>query len=488
MLFCQITETKITPADGEMLDYFGRSVFISGDYSIVAADLDDDNGYNSGSAYIFRRKGTDWIEEAKLLPHDGAPIDYFGASVCISGEIAVIGANDDDDQGSGSGSAYIFRRGDTSWTEEAKLTPADGAAGDHFGVSVSVSGDYVMVGSFWDDDHGAESGSVYVFRNEGGTWIEEAKLTAGDGSPQDYFGFSVSMSGDYAVVGAYRDDDNGIESGSAYVFRREGATWVEEAKLTAGDGAAIDFFGYSVSISGDYTILGAYHNDEHGANSGSAYVFRREGTSWTEEAKLTASDAEPEDFFGHSVSISGDYAIVGAFHDDDAGSEAGSAYLFKHEGTGWIEVAKLTASDGEADDAFGLSVSISGDNAIAGALGGNDHGFASGSAYVYSGFSGGSTALPPVEDHFPWQVTLHQNYPNPFNPRTRFSFSVPHSSIVTLSVYDVLGREVATLVNEKLATGTYEREWDATGQPSGVYFYRLQSAGFTETKKLVLVR
>jgi hypothetical protein len=483
-----MTETKIIPGDGEMLDFFVRSVCISGDYSIVAADLDDDNGYNSGSAYIFRREGTEWIEEAKLLPHDGAPIDYFGASVSISGDVVVIGANNDDDLGSGSGSAYIFRRVDTSWIEEAKLTPADGAEADHFGVSVSVSGGYAIIGAFWDDDRGVESGSAYVFRNEGTSWIEEAKLTAGDGSAQDYFGFSVSISGDYAVVGAYRDDDNGDESGSAYVFRREGTTWVEEAKLAPSDGAAVDFFGYSVSISGDYTIVGAYHDDDYGDESGSAYIFRREGKSWIEETKLTASDAAADDLFGFSVSVSGDYAIVGAFQDDDAGNESGSAYMFKHEGATWVDVAKIIASDGAADDDFGLSVSISGDNAIAGALGGDDHGFSSGSAYVFSGFSGVSAAPPLVEGDFPRQYILYQNHPNPFNPTTTIDFSLPTSGNVSLKVFNVLGEEVAPLISGHREVGTHTVQWDATGQPSGVYFYRLQTGTFLETRKLVLLR
>jgi hypothetical protein len=159
-------------------------------------------------------------------------------------------------------------------------------------------------------------------------WLEKQKLTASDGSYEDCFGFSVSIDGDYAIVGAWLDDDNGDGSGSAYVFKRDGTTWTEEAKLTASDGAAEDNFGWSVSIDGDYAIVGAWLDDDNGEDSGSAYVFKRDGTTWTEEAKLTASDGAAEDCFGYSVSISGDYAIVGAYNDNGA---KGSAYIFVKE-------------------------------------------------------------------------------------------------------------------------------------------------------------
>ena len=161
---------------------------------------------------------------------------------------------------------------------------------------------------------------------------DEIKLTVNDAAAEDHFGRSVSVSGDYAIVGAPHDDDGGYSSGSAYIFKRNGFTFTEQAKLTAGDGAEYDYFGYSVAISGDYAIVGAYGDDDGGESSGSAYIFKREGDTWTEQAKLTAGDASSEDYFGYSVAISGDYAIVGAYGDDDGGESSGSAYIFKREG------------------------------------------------------------------------------------------------------------------------------------------------------------
>jgi len=268
------------------------------------------------------------MEQQKITASDGASDDYFGYSVSISGDTAIVGAYGNDDKGSYSGSAYVFVRSGTTWTEQQKLTASDGAAYDIFGESVSISGDTAIVGARHDDDKGSSSGSAYVFVRSGTTWTEQQKLTASDGASSDWFGWSVSISGDTAIVGAYLDDDKGSASGSAYVFVRSGTTWTEQQKLTASDGASSDYFGRSVSISGDTAIVGAYQDDDKGSASGSAYVFLRSGTTWTEQQKLTASDGGSVDHFGYSVSISGDTAIVGAYRDDDKGSYSGSAYVF----------------------------------------------------------------------------------------------------------------------------------------------------------------
>jgi len=219
---------------------------------------------------------------------------------------------------------------------------------------------------------------------QGGVGLDEFKLVASDPVANGFFGSSLSISGDYAVIGAYGNNDGGTDSGSAYVFHRSGTTWTQQAKLTASDAVANDWFGWSVSISGDYAVIGAVGNDDDGDYSGSAYVFHRSGTTWTQQAKLTASDAVAFDNFGWSVSISGDYAVIGAYGDGDDGDYSGSAYVFERSGTTWTQQAKLTASDAVAFDKFGKSVSISGDYAVSGAYGNDDGGSNSGSAYVYT--------------------------------------------------------------------------------------------------------
>ena len=378
-----LEQAKLLPSDGYSSDNFGYSVSLSGDYAIVGAYGDDDNGSSSGSAYIFQFSGSDWTEQDKLTPADGYSGDYFGWSVAISDDYAIVGARYGDDNGSGSGSAYIFLRSGSEWTEQAKLLPADGYSSDYFGSSVAISGDYAIVGAYRDDDNGNNSGSAYIFQRSGSVWIEQTKLTPSDGYSSDYFGYSVAISGDYAIVGAYRDDDNGTDSGSAYIFQRSGTDWTEQAKLLPSDGYSSDNFGWSVAISGDYSIVGAYFDDDNGNNSGSAYIFLRSGSEWREQAKLLPSDGYSSDYFGHSVAISGDDAIIGAYLDDDNGSGSGSAYIFQRSGSDWTEQAKLTPADGYTEDQFGVSVAISGKVSVVGAYYDDDNGNNSGSAYIF---------------------------------------------------------------------------------------------------------
>lgn len=335
-------QAKLTASDAAAGDEFGTSVSISGDYTIVGAPNDDDGGKDSGSAYIFARNlgGADnWGQLKKLTSSDAAKGDQFGTSVSVSGAYAIVGAPDEDDNGNNSGSAYVFSQnqgGADNWGQVKKITASDGSNGDQFGTSVSSSGNDAIVGSQCGDSAGTNSGSAYLFsRDQGGSdnWGQVKKLSASDGANGDQFGFSVALSGNFAVVGALNDDDNGSNSGSAYIFSRNSGgpnNWGQTKKLTASDGANSDQFGTSVFVSGDYLIIGTPEDDDKGNGSGSAYIFfRNQGGSdnWGEAVKLTASDGAANDAFGCSVSISGDYALIGAYGDGDAGGDSGSAYL-----------------------------------------------------------------------------------------------------------------------------------------------------------------
>ena len=382
---------KLLASDGASADVFGLSVSISGDAVVAGAYGGGGNGDPAGSAYVFRfdpGPPANWFEEAKLLPSDGTLGDGFGYSVAICGDTAVMGAPYDDANGFFAGSAYVFRFDPgppASWVEEAKLLPAGPGVPHHFGWSVAVRGDTVVIGTFGT--------GAYVFHFEGGNWVQQAELIGSDTEPGDIFGLSVAISGDTTVVGAYRDDnDNGVDAGSAYVFRYDPGppeTWIEQAKLTASSGAAYDYFGYSVSISGDTAVTSAHGDADNGAFTGAAYIFEKPPGGWenmTETAKLTASDGAGDDYFALSVSISGGTVVIGACGDDDNGAWSGSAYVFKEPAGGWenmTETVKLTASDGAVEDYFGVSVSISADTAVVGAPYDDDNGEDSGSAYVF---------------------------------------------------------------------------------------------------------
>ena len=329
-----------------------------------------------------------FVDEQKLTASDGAAGDNFGFSVAVSGSTIVVGTPTDHIGGNiEQGSAYVFNRQGESWVETQKLTASDGAAGDAFGVSVAISGSTIVVGTPSDDMGGnIDQGSAYVFNRDGGSWVETQKLTASDGATFDNFGFSVTVSGSTIVVGALFDNIGGnIDQGSAYVFHRQGGSWVEAQKLTASDGATGDDFGSSVAFSGSTIVVGARFDDIGNVNQGSAYVFHRQGGSWVETQKLTASDGAAFDLFGSSVAFSGSTIVVGVPFDDIGGNiDQGSAYVFSRQGGSWVETQKLTASDAAAGDFFGVSVAVSGSMVFVGApfvdIGGN---FNQGAVYVF---------------------------------------------------------------------------------------------------------
>ena len=383
-----LEQTKILALDGITGDNFGISVSIDGDTAIIGAPGDDDNGQWSGSAYIFECNGTHWTQTEKLTPKDGAEYEDFGISVSIDGDTAIIGAYEDNDNGQWSGSAYIFQKHGDSWLQQAKLTANDGENFDFFGISVSIDGDTAIIGAPGDDDNGQWSGSAYIFECNGTHWTQTEKLTAKNGEEVDNFGVSVSIDGDTAIIGAPGDDDNGRNSGSAYVFKR-GVTalttnpkqWIQEAKLLSSDGEKVDNFGVSVSIDENTAIIGAPRDDDNGQCSGSAYIFENEKNNWKQKEKLTPMQGAKYEYFGISVSIDTDTVLIGTDNDFIQGS--GSAYVFKENGSIWDQKAKLTAKNGEAVGDFGVSVSIDGNTTIIGAPGDNDKGTNSGSTYIF---------------------------------------------------------------------------------------------------------
>ncbi len=356
---------------------------------------------------------------AKLTAADGAAWDEFGYSASVSADTAAVGAGGAGGGDAYQGAVYIFYRnqgGPGAWGQVAKLT-AGGGAGEWFGCSVSLNGDTAVVGELWADVGGnTNQGVAHVFyRDQGGpdAWGQVAKLTAADGAAYDLFGYSVSVSGDTAVVGASSADVGGnLYQGAAYIFYRNRGgpgAWGQVVKLVAADGAADNYFGVSVSVSGDTALVGAEWADVGGIAQGAAYVFHRNqggADAWSQVAKLTATDGEEGDIFGTSVSLSGDMAVVGA-RGADVGDNLrqGAAYVFyRNQGArdAWGQVAKLTAADGVGFDRFGVSASVSGDTAVVGAwhaeVGGNTW---QGAAYVYSlGLAQHTVYLPLVSQNY----------------------------------------------------------------------------------------
>src|SRR5262249_8157419 len=269
------------------------------------------------------------------------------------------------------GAAYVFVRAGTAWTQQQELTAADGAAGDFFGGGVAVSGDTAVGRARCRKGGGnVEQGGAYVFRGAGTARGQRQEPPAADGAANDNFGVGVAVRGDTAVVGAdLHQVGSNVNRGAAYVFVRAGTAWTQQQELTASDGAANDFFGLSVAVSGDTAVVGAdLHQVGSNVNQGAAYVFVRAGTAWAQQQELTASDGAANDFFGLSLAVSGDTAVAGAAgHKVGSNVNQGAAYVFVRAGTTWSQQRKLTAADGTASDHFGVSVAVSGDTAVVGA-------------------------------------------------------------------------------------------------------------------------
>ena len=366
-------------------------------------------------------------EEALLTALDAQHMDEFGSSVAISGDIAIVGAEDEDNGGFGnSGAAYIFRRnqgGAGTWEQVVKLTPSDPAILDRFGTSVSIDGDTAVVGALYHASGGInDSGAAYVFRrNQGGAdaWGQVTKLSASDAAENMQFGYSVSISFDSVIVGA-------PGTTAAYIFMRNhsaGDAWGEVAKLTPAGPDPGGGFGLSVALSGDTAVVGCETNAPGGLlNAGAAYIFNRNlggGDNWGQVKKLTASDVEVEDRFGNSVAISGDTIVVGAYGDRLAEMNwVGSAYVFarNHGGSdSWGELTKLTASDPKEYDRFGFSVAIIGETIVAGSLFGlGPEGSSPGAAYVFERNQGGADDWGQVS----------KVVPSSYRDADRFGFSV----------------------------------------------------------------
>ena len=365
---------------------FGR-VSIDGDVAVVG---DTDAFGSLGAAYVYRRGPggpEDWKLDAVLIAPEPDVEDVFGSSVAVSGNVIVVSAHHADAPEFQSGAAHIFRYNPNSaqWEHEATLTASDGDMGDIFGWSVAIDGDVVLIGARDDENDGLDqSGSAYIFRYDPDTsgWVEEAKLTDPNAEEGDGLGVSVSIRGDVALIGAHVNDDAGGATGAAFIFRHDPGNpgkWALEQQLQAFDAKWIAWFGFSVSLAEDVALIGAPQLD---SQIGAVYVMRYDGKRWIHEAKLLASNpVGPFPMLGRSTSLSRDgmSALGGAPFDDEAGNEAGAVHLFRTNGKTWQEIDKFTASDTGAGDSFGSSVSLSdGTTVIKGG----------GKGYIFAGMSG----------------------------------------------------------------------------------------------------
>lgn len=578
------TEAKLLADDGAAGDLFASSVSIDGNYAAIGAyKADTDQGFDGGAVYVYRRSGDRWLLEDKIIPADGGFQQYFGFSVSINGDQLVVGAPQDNSKAPYAGAAYVYRRINNTWTLENKINASDAQNSATFGQAVGIYADHIVIGAP-ADDIGAliDAGSAYIFKHTAEGWVEEQKLIAANGDTQDYFGSAVAITDSAAIVGSPSYDGRFFDTGAAYIFALGQTGWQQTAFLTAPHDSLSDFFGRSVSISDSTAIVGAFKKDIGDLqDAGAAYLYEFKNGEWTQVLQLTDENAEAEDWFGYSVSVRGIYATVGAPQNRGNGVVSGAAFLYQRGETGWQQKAKLVPSDGNTEDYYGNSVSISNEFPLVGAPNNDTNGTDAGAAYLYFsdtplpvelvsfsarpqgsgihlswqtaseknnygfevqrktknwktiGFVQGEgtssetqhyqfldaqalinnqiteiqyrlkqldtdgsftfSQVVKIKTDIPAQYQLMQNYPNPFNPETTISFSLPRASMTNLRIYDIQGRILRTLVDAFQSAGEHKIKWDGmteNGQrlSSGIYFYKLKAGSFSQVKKLILVR
>lgn len=382
--------TKVLAPDGSSGDHFGVDVSICGATMAVGASNDDDGGPDAGAVYVFDRATTGgWTLTQKLIPQSTAAGDSFGKHLVLQDDRLVVSALSDDSKAIDAGAVYVFERISGVWTEVAKFTATDGTNGDIFGDSISADGDRIVIGAPHDDQNGFLSGSAYIFERSAqtGSWIQNAKLLPSDPAVNDRFGAGVAVSGDTVVVGSFLGDDHGTDSGAAYVFRSTpSGDWIEHQKLTADDATAGAWFGASMSIDGDCLAIGAYKEGGLAQEAGAVYLFQRNPSSetWRQSAKVTASDSIANAWFGTAALVRDDTVWIGTSGSESALADTGSVYRFDRDSASglWSQVEKLTPQDGSAGDLFGRRVALDADTLVVPSVFDDENGVDSGSVYV----------------------------------------------------------------------------------------------------------
>jgi hypothetical protein len=571
-------------------DAFGNAVAVSGDTMVVGAPIESSNatGVNgnqnnnsalgSGAAYVFVRNGTNWVQQAYLKASNAEADDGFGYSVAIDGDTVIVGAIYEDSNAVGvngnqgnnsianSGAAYVFVRSGTNWTQQAYLKSSNPGADDVFGYNVAICRDTIVVGSYAEDssatgvngnqgsNSATDSGAVYIFVRSGTNWTQQAYLKASNTGANDSFGAMVAVSGDTLIVGAPGEsssasgvngnqNDNGAGgAGAAYVFVRHGTNWVQQAYLKASNTQAGDGFGYSVAMDGDTAVVGALYESSNatGVNgnqsnnnalqSGAAYVFVRQGTNWSQQAYLKASNTEAGDEFGASVAVSGDTVLVAAPREDSSsagvngnqnnnGAEgSGAVYLFVRTGTNWLQRAYLKASNPGVSDFFGSydsalnGVAISGDTIVVGAPNeasnatgvngnqANNSALTAGAAYVFTGkglVGGPAITTQPISQQVftgaaaTFTVTATStNLPLRYQWRfqgtdlpgaTNETLSIPDAQVANIGEYQVVASDTTGSANSAIARLDLIDALFITAQPSSLAVRQGSNATFAVT-------
>ena len=494
LLFAQYVQQgpKLFGTGGDASSFQGSSFAVSLDDNTAIVGGYDDNNFG-GAVWVFTRTGTGWIQQGQKLVGSGAVGSsvYQGFSTAISSDGNTFiegGWRDNNDEGA----AWVFTRSNGVWTQQGQKLVGSGAVGNANqgrSVAISADGNTVFVGGEGDSNF---VGAVWVFTRSEGVWTQQGQKLVGTGAvglADQGISVAISLDGNTVFIGGEGDSKS---VGATWVFTRSGGVWTQQGQKLVGLGASgHSSQGASIasSLDGNTFIVGG-PGDSSGV--GAVWVFARNGGVWVQQGqKLVGSGVAGNIAYeGNSVAITsdGNTAVVGGEADSNF---VGAVWVFRRSGAVWTQQGQKLVGSGAVGAAHqGWEVAVSSEGAVL--EGGPYDNNGAGAFWV---FFNPTTGVFQNSNNIPEKFDLEQNYPNPFNPSTSISFSLGTHGSTSLRVYDALGREVSVLVSEELSAGTYTRQWNAIGMPSGVYFYRLQvypdivgAGSFTEAKKLVLLK
>jgi hypothetical protein len=377
-------EFVLTPGPERPEPWFGRAVAIANSAAIVSSPSDGDSGTANGVVHAFGDSKRGWRRTQRLQSSDPTWEDRFGQSLAADKVRLIVGRDRADDGASNAGAVTVYRRSGSHFKREAELAASDPGSDDGFGCAVSVSGSVLVVGASRDDDLGLDSGSAYVWVLRGDEWTLDAKLTAPNGKSADWFGSSVAIDGKRLVIGAYGADPRGEKSGAAFIFRKDDRDggWTLDAELAPSDLNAGDWFGFSVALLGDRVAVGAPRDDGSGESAGCVRVFRREREGWELEATLRPEPGQSTVWAGYSLAMQGQRLLVGMPGDDRAGESSGAAGLYERISSTWTLRAYLTPSAPAEDELFGSSLALGPEIALIGKAASEDGDLSQGRAWI----------------------------------------------------------------------------------------------------------
>lgn len=452
---------------------FGYFVEITDTLMFISAHQDNIYGNSSGSLYYYSNVDSNWSFKERIIPNDGQPNDFFGVPH-LSNKHLYIGAFGN------RGSVYVYKYEDNEWIEIQKLVPDTLIYLSAFGISIHEYNYDLFVGASSDSRFVEASGAVYVYKKSNdGIWGRFQKIYPAIMKEYAHFGYKIETNSKYnhLFISAPEDsNDAGLFAGNVYILNKSDSLWEIKQILSPDIGEAFPYFGSSIKTKGDYLFVGSPGSGSN-QSGGSVYIYKIKNDKWEFLKKIVSPINVIRDYFGYSIFVEGDSILIGAPGDVYNGTRTARAYLYIQNNSNFNLEYVFEPSDSIYHDGFGIGVSMNKREFLIGAP-------YSRKAYLYSPYpmsindEGGL-----LTDYF-----LFQNYPNPFNPVTKIKFSIPKSDIVKIRVYDVLGKEIQTLLNEYKTTGSYEVEFDARNLPSGVYFYRMMSGSNSETKKMLLLR